>query len=249
MSTLYSILKMGPTVAMDTIIKTDSSGLDNIFQGRELLRLLQLASANLPVGGYSFSQGLEVACEQGWLTNVEHTRQWLATQIEYSLSYLDVPILLRAHRAASSQSLDSLRYWDNYLIASRETSELHQAEIAMGQALRRLMISLEVPYPLDNPCSYVTGFAIAAVHWKISAEVSAYGYCWSWLENQVMAATKLVPLGQTQAQQLLCQLQELIPQCLAVAQGLNDNDLGASLPGLSIASSLHESQYSRLFRS
>ncbi|GAA4961040.1 urease accessory protein UreF [Halioxenophilus aromaticivorans] len=214
-----------------------------------LLRLLQLTSANLPVGGFSFSQGLETACEKGWITNKSETNEWLTLQVEHSLTYLDLPILLRAHKAATERDLKRLQYWDDYLLACRETRELYLADTAMGQALRRLLTSLEIDCPLNNPCSFVTLFAIAAAHWRIHSSLCAYGFCWSWLENQVMAATKLVPLGQTQAQQLLGQLNGSITGGIAIAESLPDEALGASLPGLSIASCWHEHQYSRLFRS
>lgn len=214
-----------------------------------LLRLLQLTSTNLPVGGYSFSQGLESACELGWVTSPECTYHWLALQIKYSLAYLDLPVLSRVYQAAQQQDDTMLQYWDSYLLASRETHELHQAEIAMGQALRRLMTSLDISCSLGPQCSFVAAFTVCAVHFRIEKEWVAYGYCWSWLENQTMAATKLVPLGQTQAQQLLGQLQILIPQSWVLAVALKDHELGASLPGVSVASGLHESQYSRLFRS
>ncbi|WP_317931809.1 urease accessory protein UreF [Halioxenophilus sp. WMMB6] len=214
-----------------------------------LLRLLQLSSVSLPVGGFAFSQGLESACEQGWVTNSESAGQWLAAQLQHTLAYLDVPVFLRLHAAHSQGDSEQLHYWNDYLLAARESHELHLTDTAMGQALRRLLLSLAVPCELDNPCSFAATFAIAASYWQVPAATAAMGFCWSWLENQVAAATKLVPLGQTQAQQLLGQLQGLIPSAIATAETLADDELGASLPALAIASSLHEHQYTRLFRS
>jgi len=214
-----------------------------------LLRLLQLSSSTLPVGGYSFSQGLESACELGWVTDLGDAQQWLQVQIEHSLQWLDIPVLLRGHQYAAADNTQQLQYWNDYLLASRETDELYLAETAMGQALARLLNSLEVPHRLSAPHSFLILFAVAAQHWQVEAKTAALGYAWSWLENQIAAATKLVPLGQTQAQQLSGKLQQIIPECVALAMELVDDQLGAGMPGVSIASSLHEHQYSRLFRS
>ncbi len=214
-----------------------------------LLRLMQLVSTNLPVGGFSFSQGLESACELGWVKNQAAIEQWLALQIEQSLACLDVPILFKIYRALDEQDNLSLLDWNVILLAHRETHELYLSDVAMGQALRRLLLSLEVPCLLKNPCSFVAMFAIVAHYWQIKQDVAALGFCWSWLDNQIAAATKLVPLGQTQAQQLMGVLQPLIPKAIETAKNLPEDQIGASLPALSIASSLHEHQYSRLFRS
>lgn len=216
-----------------------------------LLRLLQLSSASLPVGAYAFSQGLEYATESAWVTTMADTEAWLENQIQHSLAWTDLPILLRMLDALSAQDTEQVNYWNHYILACRETKELSLADTATGEALVRLLKKLDVATPrvtLASP-SFLTVFAQAAFHWRISKDACLLGYLWSWLENQVAAATKLVPLGQTQAQQLLGRLQEGLPQALKTARRVNDNEIGASLPALSIASACHETQYTRLFRS
>ena len=216
-----------------------------------LLRLLQLASVSLPVGGFSFSQGMEYAVDSDWIKNKEAVADWLRLQLLESLARLDLALLFRFYKALQDQDLEAISEWNNFIIASRETSELRLTDVAMGQALLRLLPTLDVPVPLaeGEEASFVTGFAIASRHWGLSVEACAMALAWSWLENQVAAATKLVPLGQTQAQQLLSELQADIPAAIALAESLPDDELGSSLPALAIASSLHETQYSRLFRS
>ncbi len=216
-----------------------------------LLRLLQLSSASLPVGAYAFSQGLEYATETGWVTTLADTEAWLENQIQHSLAWTDLPILLRVLDALAAQDSKQVNYWNHYILACRETKELSLADTATGEALLRLLTQLEVSVSrltLASP-SFLTVFAQAAFCWGISKEACQLGYLWSWLENQVAAATKLVPLGQTQAQQLLGRLQAVLPYALETAQRVNDNEIGASLPALSIASARHETQYTRLFRS
>jgi len=213
------------------------------------LRLLQLSSMSLPVGGYAFSQGLEYAVETGWLHDVNSTEQWLALQLRYGLAKLDAAVMLLQYTAIEENDTTELSYWNDYLLASRETSELKLGDTAMGLALARLLKSLAVPIPQYQHYSFTSLFTVAAQHWGISPSDCVTGFCWAWLENQVAAATKLVPLGQTQAQQLLGRLQALIPSVFEAANATAVDDIGASLPALAIASSLHETQYSRLFRS
>lgn len=215
-----------------------------------LLRLLQLSSASLPVGGYAFSQGLEYAVEAGWIRDCNGAQSWLELQLHHSLERVDCPLLLRCYRALEKGDTEALRYWNRYTLACRETRELLLTDTATGAALVRLLAQLEVPVPLEEAeVSFVTAFALAAHHWQLGVAVAMPGLVWSWLENQVAAATKLVPLGQTQAQRLLGEIQRQVPAAIARAGRLKDSELGGGLPGLAIASARHEHQYTRLFRS
>lgn len=222
-----------------------------------LLRLLQLSSASLPVGGYAFSQGLEYAIDVQWLKTSSDVSGWLHSQLHYSLARVDVPILLRQRQALRQQNEEELLHWNSTVLACRETRELLLSDTATGEALWKLLRQLDTnntwarfeELRQSRPVSFVTMFAIASHHWQVNDSAAALGLLWSWLENQVAAATKLVPLGQTQAQRLLGELQQELPEALQLAQTLTDDELGASLPALAIASALHETQYCRLFRS
>jgi len=216
-----------------------------------LLRLLQLSSATLPVGGYAFSQGLEYAVDKGWLKNAEDVRAWLSLQLQQSLANTDLPLLARQLRAARIQDCEKMIYWNHYTLACRETSELRLNDTAMGAAMVRLLSHLDVPMPLrdQQEITFVAAFAMAAAHWQIDTRIACQGYLWSWLENQVAAATKLVPLGQTSAQQLLGELLPEIPQAIDYSETIADGAIGGSLPAVAMASAWHETQYSRLFRS
>lgn len=224
-----------------------------------LLKIFQLTSVSLPVGGFSFSQGLEYAIECGWVKDYHDSKEWLITQLYESIARVDLPVLLgamcstenRAVAAASADSSITWAEWNDIALANRETKELRLTDTAMGEALYRLLKSwqLELPEANRKEYSFVALFAIACTHWQMEADVAALGFVWSWLENQIASATKLVPLGQTQAQQLLNELQNEIPHAIDLAKTLDETTLGGSLPALTVASSLHETQYSRLFRS
>lgn len=222
----------------------------------QLNRLLQLCSANLPVGGFSFSQGLEYAVEVDWVHNVETTRQWVELNLKQSIARTDLAILVRLYDALNNKDLAQFKYWNQHLLACRESAELLLADTAMGKALVRLLeqldtIDTEQVEPLFEleKMSFISAFAIASQAFELNLHTAQSGYCWTFIDNQVAAATKIVPLGQTQAQNLLFELSEQVHEALDIANSLEDEEIGASLPRLAMASAWHETQYTRLFRS
>jgi urease accessory protein len=218
-----------------------------------LVRLLQLTSPSLPIGGFTYSQGIEWAVETGWMRTAADLEGWVADLLTQSLARVDLPILLRLHDAASARDAALTATWIDRLIAARETAELRLEEGNRGRALADLLVAWDLPEAAAwRPLlarSQAAGLAFAAVAWQIPRERLALGYAWSWVEGLVLAGLKCVPLGQTQGQQALARLANAIPAALAKALRLDDDAVGASCPALAIASSLHETQYTRLFRS
>ncbi len=221
------------------------------------LRLLQLISPNLPTGAFTYSQGLEWAVECGWIQNRTDTRHWLQSTLNDSLRTLELPVLLRLLAAAGNNNHPEFHHWSQWLYASRETSELRNEEQQRARALFTVLKQLpdseqwpelESWQPSLKRCQ-LAGYAVAAHHWHIPLLDLLTGYTWSWLENAVAAAIKLVPLGQTEGQSLLYGFSTEINTAIDYATSLEDDTIGASTPALAIASSLHETQYSRLFRS
>jgi urease accessory protein len=218
-----------------------------------LLRLLQLVSPGLPIGVYSYSQGLERAVADGWLSTAENAHEWLQGILQHTMTAVDVPILLRLYDAWQQQDQAKIMYWSQFLVACRETAELRAEDRQTGQALAKLLSQLALldatAWQQHPATTLATLFSLAAVQWNISAKDAALGYLWSWLENQVLCAVKLIPLGQVAGQQLLYSLASNIPHCVNRAERLNDDELGGTAFSLALASSRHEMQYSRLFRS
>ncbi len=217
------------------------------------LRLWQLISPSLPVGAYAYSGGLEAAVEAGWITNKEQALDWIESLMQHGLTQLDVPVFKRLYECRQAQDRTQFHYWNHYILASRESAELQQEDKHLGRALFRLLNDLDVniqPFCREHEdYAYVAMFACASVDWDIAMEEAVQGILWSWCENQVAAAIKLVPLGQTVGQQLLSVLQQNIAACSTQGLALSDDDIGFTLPGLGIVSAQHEVQYSRLFRS
>ena len=216
-----------------------------------LLRLLQLSNSTLPVGAYAFSQGLESAVDRGWVNSPNDLQGWIESQLKSSMTEIDVPLLIRQIKSVGASDLEQIQYWNHYLLACRETKELRLSELEMGKAIARLLNALDVSFLMnkDAEFTFVTGFAVASVAWNLDSKVAATGYVWAWLESQVSAATKILPLGQNCAQRVLSQLITYVPAAIERAHGIKDEEIGCSLPALAIASSWHEDQYSRLFRS
>lgn len=214
------------------------------------LHLLHLASPALPIGAYAYSQGLEYAIEHDQLRGQE-LRDWLADGLALGVAFLDLPIILRVHCALAQGNASALDHWNDLLLANRETRELLLEDQQIGMALLRLLKALQSDFEssLSQKPGYATAFAMACQAWRIDTEAALYAYCFSWLENQVTAATKLVPLGQTEAQTLLLSLFEEVPRACEHAATLEDAAIGLSLPGLALASCGHECQHTRLFRS
>lgn len=212
-----------------------------------LFRLLQLSSPALPVGSYAYSHGLEAAVDLGWLSDAQGVQKWIETQLDAGLSRLDLPVAMRLYNAMEAD-IASFDYWNSWLLASRETGELVDAELALGRAIVRVLDG-DPAWPGDTRATFVGGFILAARHWAISLNSALHGYVWSWMENLVTASTKLLPIGQKAAQSMLTALQEPAAKAIERASRLRDDHLGASLPGVALASCHHETQYSRLFRS
>lgn len=217
------------------------------------LRLWQLISPALPVGAYAYSGGLESALELGWLEDADAVQQWIGGLLQHNLGRLDVPVLQRCYRAWESGDLRQVDYWSRLLLAARESAELQAEDLHLGRALATLLsdlgISEAAPYRQSDKAPFVCLLALAGVKWQVPIEHLTAGMLWSWSENQVAVAIKLMPLGQTVGQKMLLQIAEGIPATVDRSLQLTDEDIGALAPGLGIASALHETQYSRLFRS
>ncbi len=214
---------------------------------------MQLCSPTLPVGAYAYSQGLECAVERGWVRDEASAGQWILGLLAHTLQRLDLPIFARLHQAWQTADLEAARRWNARLYASREAAELQREDRQLGTALARLLADLG----LDEAAGwrnaprvcFATLFSLAAARWEIPLPEAATGYAWAWTENQVIAATRLIPLGQTASQRLLVAAGPAIVSAVAEALTLPDAEIGASAPGLALAGALHEIQYSRLFRS
>jgi urease accessory protein len=223
-----------------------------------LIRLLQLASPALPVGAYTYSQGLEWAVESGAVRDEAGALRWIGNLLEWNLARFEAPLLAQLIGAWETGDDTRVAALNADFLASRESAELRAETVQMGYSLVRLLGDLDafaaLPdwrarlVALDEP-SFPAAWSAAAAAWAIPVDMAVPAYLWAWLENQVMAAVKAVPLGQSAGQRLLATLGARIPVLAAAAAELPEHQWSNFTPGLAIASSRHETQYTRLFRS
>ena len=219
-----------------------------------LLRLLQLASPALPVGAYSYSQGLEYAVEAGTVCDESSAARWIEDVLSFGVATCEAPCLGAMMAAACSGEVQALAGLNDAFLASRESAELRAESVQLGQSLLRLLEQLDglatsvvAVRTLPEP-SYPCAWACAACALRIPAKQAVAAYLWAWLENQVLAAVKLVPLGQSAGQRILYRLGPRVA-ALAERDACAPSGWTNFAPGLALASVLHETQYTRLFRS
>lgn len=248
-----------------TITTNESQSLEAPMATPWMIRLMHLVSPSLPTGGFAYSQGLEWAVEKGWINGEDLLEQWLLNVLETGMAHVDIPLLQMLYQAVEHQDLAAFTRAAQWVRACRETKELRNEEEHRGRAMTAIIKELGIchdsiplatkksahePWHKVIASSQLAGFAFAAALWQIPIQAAAQGYLWSWFENQVLAAVKIIPLGQSSGQRVLVRLSQAIDA--AVATGLQIKDIeqmGSSLPALGLAGSNHETQYTRLFRS
>lgn len=226
------------------------------MQAAALLGLLRLASPALPVGGFSYSEALEAAVEANVVDDEASALHWLRDQLHLSLARADLPLVAAAHEAWTTSNTARITELNTWLLITRESRELRAQTEQMGRSMlewlrqqtpgdaRVASLAALAPSP-----AWPVAFALAAAQTGADAHDSVLAYGFSWAENQVQAALKSVPLGQSAGQRILAQLaQELVPLA-QTSLTLGDEQRQAFAPMLAIRSSQHETQYSRLFRS
>ena len=224
-----------------------------------LLRLLQLASPSLPIGAYSYSQGLESAIDAGLVHDAASARTWIQAALGEVVAHFDAPLQWRLLLAFGARDGAAICDWSAHWLASRDTAELRAETVQMGYSLRQLLGALLADLPdadarmlalLDAAAlSLPAAYACAAAALGVAPPAALLGCLFSWLENQVLACVKTVPLGQVAGQKMLLALAPAVGEAARHAQALPDSALSNWAPGLSLLSMRHEVQYSRLYRS
>lgn len=222
-----------------------------------LLGLLWLASPALPVGGFSYSEGLEAAVEAALVRDEASAQAWLLDQLRLGLGRSELPLVVAAIKAWRRDDDERVRELNDWLLATRDTAEARLQTEQMGRSLaawlaqrpdtdvrRATTLSALPPAP-----TYPVAWALGAAGTQATPRDAALAYAFGWAENLVQAALKAVPLGQSAGQRILGALAEAIPATVGTALDLPDSERLASLPGLAILGARHEIQYSRLFRS
>jgi urease accessory protein len=218
------------------------------------LRLFQLVSPALPVGAFSYSEGLEVLVQRGTLAGVEPLECWLRAELERGAVAVEAAALaglqavLRGARHEPG-ALAAAEELDRWLLAQREAAEVRAQQRQMGQSLLQLLADLGSPLPGAALLAWPGAFAWAALCLEIASPELEEAYLYSWVANQISAAVRLVPLGPTQGQRLQLNLAPLIAERAGELARLDPHDLWNGGIGAGLAQLQHQELYSRLFRS
>jgi urease accessory protein len=190
-----------------------------------ILRLMQLVSPLFPVGGYAYSQGLEQAIEQGWVSSPQSLYEWLQGLLHNGVARLDLPILVRAHAAWLVGDAARAASVAKLALALRGSRELFEEDRKLGSALARTLHGLQITEASaqleQQPASYPVLFALACAKWAIPVRSAALAFAYVWCETQVSAASRLMAVGQTDCQKVLSQLLETIPAAVDTAMQLD----------------------------
>ena len=224
-----------------------------------LIQLMWLASPALPIGGFSYSEGLEVAVERAGVATERIAADWLEDQLHLSLSRGDLPVVAQAITAWRSRDSTRVKHLNDWVLHTRETSELRAQAEQMGRSLLEWLrnhdgadapaLTAQIHTCAALPPTYPVAFALAASQTAASVRDCLLAYTFGWAENMMQAALKSVPLGQSAGQRILARLSRAIPEAVDIAIELPDHKRQAFSPMLAILSAQHETQYSRLFRS
>ena len=218
-----------------------------------LLQLIWLASPALLVGGFSYSEGLEGAVDAGRVTDEACAARWLGDQLDLALGRSDLAVVVQAALAWRAGDTDRVRALDEWILRTRETSQLRQQTEQMGRSfiewLKAVRPDLAASAAPLGHLTYPVAFALAAAASGAGLRPIALAFAFGWAENMMQAAIKSVPLGQSAGQRILARLARDIPAAVDRAIAVKDDDRQAFSPMLAILSSRHEHQYSRLFRS
>ena len=236
--------------------RASSSRAAAALPANSLLQLIWLASPALPIGGFSYSEGLEAAVDRAGVTTEATAHTWLMDQLRLSLARADLAVVAKAIPAWRRKDIETVNGLNDWMLLSRESSELRLQTEQMGRSMMDWLRNQHADNPalleLTRACpspTYPVAFALAASSTQAGVRDCLTSFAFGWAENMTQAAVKSVPLGQSAGQRILAALAQAIPAAVEHAMSLMDSERQAFTPMLAILSAQHETQYSRLFRS
>jgi urease accessory protein len=262
----HTVLQKAPMIMASLTKQIDYSAAsaknsqNKRMQNNSLVTLaaLHLASPALPIGGFAYSQGLEQAIEDRLVNDAQTAQIWIHDILMFSLAKQELVLWIQVYNAVSADDMQALDRLNTEILSLRETREFRLESTQMGQSLAKLFPQWPEAqhftqqlkaYPKTIALTYTAAFAAICAASKVPLELGLTSYLWGWAENQVVAAVKQIPLGQSAGQEILHALKKSIPEAIAIACNTPADELGSAAIGLAISSARHENQYSRLFRS
>lgn len=244
-------MAIAESASIEEVMSRNMKGKDEIHN---LGPLLQLTNSAMPIGGFSYSEGLEQLIEQKIIPDYNALKIWIEDSLNFGTIRLEACVLKRVYDAKRAHDKKSLFFWDEWLLATMEAEELRRQSLDMGRALQRLLTSLvnnDSPLEKYQPTlkNYASVFGEAIADWEIPLAPALYGYLYRWVSSTLDVGIKLIPMGQSAGQKCLWNIHPLLEEKVSELLSLSDEDLYSWNIGIVLASMHHETQYSRLYRS
>jgi urease accessory protein len=230
--------------------------VDDITNSAALYRLMAWLSPSYPVGAFSYSSGIEWAVEAGDIKDAQSLKRWLAVVIGEGGGFCDAVFFVHAHRSLAKSTNDALRTVAELAAAFAPSKERHLETTAQGaafiaatkaawscDALERLAAAW------DGPVAYPVAVGVTAAGHGIALEAALHAYLHAVTANLISAGVRLVPLGQSDGQRVLAALEPVVETAAQKALATPLDQVGSAAFRADLASLLHETQYTRLFRS
>ena len=226
-----------------------------------LLRLLAWLSPAFPTGGFAYSHGIEWAVEAGDIGDAASLKNWLAAMLADGSGFCDGVFLAHAHRAAGSRdqgtqgniALRDIAELASAFVPSRErqleTSAQGRAFIDIARAAWNCDGLDATVASCEGTIVYPIAVGIVSSMHAIPLVPTMYAFLHAVVSNWISAGARLIPLGQTDSQRVLAQLEPVVTATAARALAASLDDLGSAIFRADLASLRHETQYTRLFRS
>jgi urease accessory protein len=243
------------TMDMATIMTTTtrSTCTTIMVTDADLFRLMAWTSPAYPVGGFSYSHGIEMAVEEGRITDRHALLRYIEAVLRHGAGHVDSVFFAHAHRASDDAALNEVA---ELAAAWRGTAETALESTQQGGSFASVTAAT---WPDERFAAFArrhrgrlahaVAFGAAAGMAGIPLRASLLAYLQGFSANLVSAGVRLVPLGQTDGQHATAALLPIVAECATIAEGASLDDLGTAVPMLDMLSMRHETQYTRLFRS
>jgi len=221
-----------------------------------LYRLMTWLSPAFPVGAFSYSSGIEWAVEAGDIADAASLSGWLAAMLADGSGFCDGVFLAHAHRAAASRDKNALRDIAELSAALVPSRERQLESTAQGRAFIEIARAAwncagldEMIAACDGAIVYPVAVGVVSAAHAIPLPATMHAFLHAVTSNWISAGARLVPLGQTDSQRVLAQLEPVVAVTARRALDASFDDLGSATFRADLASLRHETQYTRLFRS
>ncbi|MCI8647625.1 MAG: urease accessory protein UreF [Firmicutes bacterium] len=225
-------------------------------QKNQLFYLMQLAGGTFPSGGFSQSWGLETYVSEGRITDEDSFKGFLSSYLDSTIGRCEGPIVYEALRLAAEWEKDRIAELEELSCALKVTKESRESALRMGKAFLRITADILPDEEIKalrkcsaSGMSYPVVYGLICGRLGLEPEAVLQAYVFSTVNALVQSGVKLIPLGNTQAQKILLQLQPEMEACAAECQSWGIGELSNFSPGLDIAGILHETLPVRLYMS